>query len=198
MSDFLRIAQGIDMMPLLSAVMRQPTLWNANTTRTHHSQSAHRIIDDILLRYNRFDPTGDFVDQVCSRIEAVNQPAWSLLPQATDLVFGLMARLQGEHLGRVFISRMRPGTSIPLHTDRIPPAEAAFPDRLPPALYYERYQLPLQSRPGVMFEVNGQVMPMQVGECWWFRNDLPHTVINNSDADRISLIVDIRPFSPCH
>jgi hypothetical protein len=195
MRYFQKIAD-IDPMPLLHAVMRQPNLWNSDKTRTWHPQSAHRVVDDILLRYNDFHEGDDFVEKVCAEISCINHPAFALLPQAQAIVFGLMARVNGEHLGRVFISRMAPGISIPLHTDRIPPAEEAFPDRVPPAIYYSRYQIALKAQPGIVFRVGDEQMYMAAGECWWFDNCIPHEVINNSADDRISLVVDIRPFAP--
>lgn len=193
MRHFQKIAD-IDPLPLLHAVMRKPELWNQNTVRTWHPQSAHRVIDDIVLRYNEFADGDDFLDKVCSRIECVNYPAFAALPQAHPIVFGLMARVAGEHLGRVFISRMAPGVSIPLHSDRIHAAEAAYPDRMPPALYYERYQIALSSAPGVLFRADDEEVHMSAGEVWWFNNCVEHEVVNNSGVDRISLVVDIRPF----
>ncbi|HEY2417587.1 MAG TPA: hypothetical protein VGH84_06680, partial [Steroidobacteraceae bacterium] len=73
MRHFQQIAAGIDPLPLLHALTLQPDLWNANRTRTWHPQSAHRVIDDILLRYNDFDAErgDDFVERVCSDIAAV-------------------------------------------------------------------------------------------------------------------------------
>lgn len=195
MRHFEKIAT-IDPMPLLHGVMRNPGLWNSNKTRTSHPQSAHRVVDDILLRYNDFREGDDFVEKVCSDLACINMPAFSLLPQAQSIVFGLMARVNGEHLGRVFISRMAPGVSIPPHTDRIPPAEIAFPDRMPPAVYYKRYQVALKAAPGVVFRAMDEQVFMAPGEVWWFDNCVEHEVINNSADDRISMVIDIRPFTP--
>ena len=186
----------IDPLPLLHAVTRQKHLWNADKTRTWHPQSAHRVVDDILLRYNDFGDGDDFVEKVCSRIDCANKPAFAALPEAAAIIFPLMGRLNGEHLGRVFISRMAPGISIPPHTDRIPPAEEAFPDRVPPAVYYERYQIALKAQPGVVFRAGDESVFMAPGDVWWFDNCVEHEVVNNSNDDRISLVVDIRPFSP--
>jgi hypothetical protein len=199
MRHFQQIAAGIDPLPLLHALTLQPDLWNANRTRTWHPQSAHRVIDDILLRYNDFDAErgDDFVERVCSDIAAVNMPAFAALPQAVPIVFGLMARVMGEHLGRVFISRMAPGVCIPPHTDRIAPAEEAFPDKVPPAVYYQRYQCSLQTQPGVVFRVENEEVFMETGTIWWFNNRVEHEVKNFSGNDRISLVIDIRPFQPC-
>ena len=146
--NFLRLHEGLDVVPLLIDLARQPDLWNAYRVRTFHEQSAHRLIDDVILRYNRFDDGDDFVDKVCSRIEVENYPPFARLLPARLICMFLMQRVGGEHLGRVFISRMAPGTAIPPHTDRIAPAEEAFPDRIPPAIYYDHYYVCLQSAPG--------------------------------------------------
>jgi len=192
MRNFLKIAENIDVLPVLHEIAAQPELWNQYTVRTFHQQSAHRDLDDIVLRYNPFDPrTDDFVEAVCSRIDVVNYPAMARLPLARQLVMNLMARVQGEHLGRVFISRIRPGGGIPLHSDRIPPAEEAFPDRIPPAVYYDRYHLVLQDAPGTVFQCGGEQLYMPPGTAWWFNNQLDHLVVNNSAEDRIHLVVDI-------
>lgn len=195
MRYFQKIAD-VDPMPLLHALARNPTLWNGNRTRTMHPQSAHRVVDDILLRYNRYEEGDDFVKVVCADLTAINMPAFAHLSQAQSIVFSLMARVYGEHLGRVFISRMAPGVSIPPHTDRIPPAEEAFPDRVPPAVYYSRYQIALQAQPGIIFRAGDESVYMAPGEVWWFDNCVEHEVINNSADDRISMVIDIRPFSP--
>jgi hypothetical protein len=195
MRHFQKIAT-IDPLPLLHAITRQPEMWNADRVRTWHPQSAHRVVDDILLRYNEFGQGDDFLGRVCSEIACVNYPAFAKFPEALPTVFGLMTRVNGEHLGRVFISRMAPGVCIPPHSDRIPPAEAAFPGKVPPAVYYERYQIALKAQPGIVFRAEDESVFMAAGEIWWFDNCVEHEVINNSDDDRISMVVDIRPFRP--
>lgn len=196
MRNFQLLAIGLDINPLLGAIQRKGGLWNAYGVRTWHPESVHRVIDDIVLRYNSFDgraaPVGDdFVEAVCSRLEVVDYPPWQELPEAHALLFALMHRVSGQHLGRVFISRMAPGTAIPLHSDRIAPAEAAFPMRLPPAIYYDRYHVVLSAAPGVSFRCGEEQVSMKTGECWWFNNQELHEVVNNSAEDRIHLIADI-------
>jgi len=192
MRNFQLLAQGIDIGPLLAAVQRRYELWNAYSVRTWHPQSVHRVVDDIVLRYNTFDAEhDDFVEAVCSRIEVVNYPPWNELPEAQELIKSLIFRVSGLHLGRVFISRMAPGVVIPPHTDRIAPAEEQFPMRMPPALYYNRYHVLLASAPGCVFVCDGEQVSMKPGEVWFFRNELLHEVVNNSAEDRISLVVDI-------
>jgi Aspartyl/Asparaginyl beta-hydroxylase len=198
MRYFQQIAAGVDPLPLLHALALQPHLWNSNKTRTWHPQSAHRVVDDVLLRYNDFDADrgDDFVERVCSEIHCINLPAFAALPQAVPIVFGLMARVSGEHLGRVFISRMAPGICIPPHSDRIAPAEEAFPDKIPPAVYFARYQVALKASPGVIFRAGDEEVFMEPGTIWHFDNTVTHEVLNHSRDDRISLVIDIRPFRP--
>ena len=109
------------------------------------------------------------------------------------IIFGLMARVQGVHLGRVFISRLPSGASIPPHSDRDPATERDFPDRKVPAVYYERYQLTLYSLRDVMFLAGNEQVHMEPGTIWWFDNQATHTVQNRSDDDRIAMTIDIHP-----
>lgn len=192
MQNFLKIAAGLDPWPLLHSLQTQPELWNQYKVRAAHKQSVHKDIDDIILRYNRFEPGDDFVDQVCASVEVADYPAWGKLPPAQVFVYGMLQKVMGLHLGRVMITRLRPGEEIPVHSDRIAPAEASFPDRVPPALYYERYHIVLQSGPGCQFVCGDESVYMAPGEAWWFNNQQPHAVTNNSAEDRIHLICDIR------
>jgi hypothetical protein len=192
MRNFLKIAEGIEVNSLLHVLACNEKLWNQYTVRTAHPRSAHRVVDDILLRYSPFNTGDDFIEKVCSEIHVVTYPAWYKLPHFHPIIFGLLAKVYGVHLGRVMISRMAPGVEIPEHSDRITEAETLFPTKIPPAVYYQRYQLALQSEPGTVFSCGDESVHMKPGEIWWFNNNLPHSVQNGSGNDRISLICDIR------
>lgn len=191
MRNFLCVAKGIDVGPLLHSLMIQPELWNAHDTRTVHPMSVHRGVDDILLRYNQFWEGEDYVEKVCTELQMVNYPAWSALPLAQPFIWSLMTRVNGYHLGRVMISRLMPGHFIPTHSDRIDIVEEDYPDKIPPAVYYERYHIPLQSDPGVIFHCEDEEVFMEPGSVWWFNNQKLHSVHNNSGRERLELIIDI-------
>lgn len=180
MRNFLLLAQGVDVMPLLLAIQRQPELWDQNTLRTKHPDSPHTQVSDIWLRFNELPPEGE-ESRVVDDCETVWYPAIHALPQARSLIFQLMTRVEGERLGRCMITRLAPGKCITPHPDRGAPAE-----------YYDRYHIVLQSRPGSIFRCGGETVHMKAGEAWWFDNSVEHEVINNSDDDRIHLIVDIK------
>jgi len=121
LKNFHLLGQGVDVAPLLNAVLRQPDLWNQNTLRTTHPQTPHKQVDDIWLRFNRLPEAGQ-EHQVIDDHESINYPAFARLPQARPLVFGLMARVDGERLGRVLITRMTPGGVL----RQIPPRARQF------------------------------------------------------------------------
>lgn len=179
MKNFSLIAHGVDVVPLRSAVFMRPHLWNQNTLRTKHPGTAHSQVDDIWLRFNEIAEGEEF--KVVDDKEAINYPAWWELPQARDLIFGLMARVGGERLGRCMITRLAPGKKIDAHRDMGAPAE-----------YYERFHIVLQAGPGCLFRAGDDVVQMQTGDIWWFDNQQEHEVVNNSVVDRIHVIVDIR------
>lgn len=178
MRNFQCLATGLNVGPLLHQVVLHPELWNRNTVRTAHPGSPHKSVDDILLR---FQPIAKDVARVIDDCECKFYPAWNVLTEAHALLFDLARAVRAERIGRVLISRLPAGGVIEPHEDG-----GAV------ATYYTRYQLPLQSEPGCVFECAGEAVQMRAGEAWWFANKLTHAVVNNSATDRISLIVDLR------
>lgn len=56
-----------------------------------------------------------------------------------------------------------------------------------------RLHLPLLSPPDVDFWLDGQIIPMMAGECWFLDLARPHRVANRSDRSRVHLVLDCRP-----
>lgn len=178
MRSFQKIFEGFDVVPLLNALACREHLWNANALRTSFPGSPHAQTDDIWLFFNNVpEDEGEVVNDILTR----PYPAWKELPEVRPLVFGLMHRIGGVQLGRVMITRLPPGKTIPEHADSGAPAD-----------YYERYQFALRANPGCVFHCGGEIVQFNMGECWWIDNRRPHCVINNSNDDRLALIVDVR------
>lgn len=177
MNNFQCLAANVDVIPLYNALMRDPGLWNQHTLRTTHPGTAHAEVDDIWLRFNEVEDVQAVIDDK----ECVNFPAFWTLPQARPLIFNLMARVEGERLGRVLITRLRPGGKITPHVDGGAPAE-----------YYDRFHYVLNAAPGCLFRAGDETIHMPTGTLWWFDNTQEHEVINNSCDDRVHLIIDIR------
>lgn len=180
MKNFLRIAEGLRVMPLLLAIQRRPWLWDENTLRTTHELTPHKQVHDIWLRFQdmaKLKTEGEVVDEH----ESIDYPAYASLPEARSLVMPLMTEVSGERLGRVLVTKLEPGKRIEPHVDG--GSHAA---------YYGRFHIVLQSAPGSLFRCGDEQVHMATGEVWWFDNSVEHEVINNSSVDRIHMIVDIR------
>lgn len=183
MRNFLKIAEGIDFMPILHAVQRHPELWNEEKLRTTHPGTPHSEVDDILLRFNDLEPYRKNADaaSILDEHESIFYPAWHKLPQVRPIIFDLMRRVEGIRLGRVLITRLAPGKAITPHVDGGSHAE-----------YFDRYHVILQNNPGSMFRAGNEQVCMRPGEVWWFDNAQEHEVINNSIDDRLTMIIDVR------
>lgn len=53
-----------------------------------------------------------------------------------------------------------------------------------------RIHIPIQTNADVIFRLNGELLPMQPGECWYADFNLPHYVSNQGENDRIHLVID--------
>ena len=181
MDNFLLVADGLDVLPLLYAVSNQPHLWNQDTIRTTHPGSVHAAVSDILLYFQPIETVFVQGTTVTDTVHAcVPRPAWWALPEARPLIFGLMARVQATRLGRVMITKLPPGQVIPPHTDS--PVQTA---------YWRRHQITLCSPPECQFVIEDEVMALPPGSCYWMNNGAEHQVVNDGGSERIALIVDI-------
>lgn len=178
MRHFLKIAEGVDVMPVLHAIHSKPELWDENTIRITHPLSPHKECHDIWVFFNEVP---DDLTKIVDDTKVISYRAWKELPQLRPIVFDLMRRVEGSELGRVIITKLEPGKSIPAHVDQGAPAE-----------YYTRYQVVVQSKPGAIFQIEDEKVNFRSGEVWKIDNQSLHSVVNNSDDDRIVIIVDIR------
>lgn len=88
---------------------------------------------------------------------------------------------EGEIL-RIEIVKMSSNSSVPLHIDYGVSLEM-----------HDRTHIPLQTSEGCVFTVGGESKHLKVGEIWEINNAREeHGVVNNSDVDRIHMIVDYK------
>jgi len=186
MRNFLLLAQGVDVTPLLLAIRRRPDLWKEDTYLRDYPQGPFKQIESIMLRFpvkSVHETEAELQNHLSTydQHENVDYPAYKLLTEARPIVMSLMSRVGGERLGRVMINKIAPGGVIFPHVDTKSHTD-----------YYSRFHVVLQSQPGVYFRAGEETTYMAPGEVWWFDNAQEHEVINNSAGDRIHMIVDIR------
>lgn len=180
MKNFLRLAQGINMTPLMVQIQRQPELWKADTYLRDYPQGPFNDVETIFLRFPPSSVT-ELERSTKDQHECVWMDGSLHLPAARSLIFNLMTTVEGERLGRVMMNKIRPGGRIFPHADT--PIHAD---------YWDRFHYVVQSSPGVNFRCGEEQVQMATGEVWWFQNANEHEVLNNSAGDRIHLICDIR------
>jgi hypothetical protein len=179
LKNFYRLCEGLDTVAIVHALQTRPDLWNTNDLRRVYPGTPHAECDDIWLR---FQSDTLRAEDIVDAHESQNYPALNQIQGVRSIVFGLMRQVEGERLGRVLITRLRPGKRIHPHVDGGEHAR-----------YYKRYQIALKSLPGVVFRAGDEQVFMKTGDIWWFDNSQEHEVLNNSADDRLALIVDIRP-----
>lgn len=100
-------------------------------------------------------------------------------------LFEIINKLEDHVVGksaRVLLIKLEAGKDVTEHVDN--------GDYLSTV---RRYHIPLITNDKVFYTVNSETISMKKGECWEINNLKPHSVINNSNEDRIHLLIDILP-----
>jgi hypothetical protein len=168
------LSGGVNVAPMLWSLQEHPELWDQNASRTEDRDSPHHGLHDIWTRYAAPDVDGG------QPHESVWYPCADMLP-VRELVYPLMAALGGDQLGGVLITKIPPGKTCKPHTD---PGWHAR--------YYQKFALQIQSHPKQGFHFDGESLVSKPGDLYWFDNRFTHWVDNDSDQDRVTLIVCIR------
>jgi hypothetical protein len=99
----------------------------------------------------------------------------------------IFAKIEKEYNGKVVraeIIKMLKNTKIRKHVDK---GEMLSVSR--------RCHIPIITNPNVFFTVFNNTVNMEEGYCYEINNCLPHAVENNSNLDRVHIIIDILPNS---
>lgn len=140
----------------------------------------HEQMDDIWLRYGdirEMIESGDY-----SKIAHEHDSIWLKdLPECKKLCFKVMSLVDGERLGGVLITRLPPNGEILPHNDSGWHAD-----------YYDKYYVPIENEAGSILGFDeGDIHP-NIGDVWAFDNSYTHWVDNNTDHDRIAMIICIK------
>lgn len=183
MKKIRRIAQGADVRAIHAQLEANAPLWDQHPLRTAgYESSPHQQLSDIWVRYNaignldRENPAAFNESH-----ESVWYPAWEQLTALHPLVFNTMHFVRGTRLGGVLI------TKIPAHGLCAPHVDTGWH-----ATYYEKFALSIDAAPGQVFKFDDDELVTQRGDLFTFDNSFKHWVTNESEEDRITLIMCIR------
>lgn len=172
--------RAFDVEPLYAQLEANPHVWNAITLRTAPKGSPHREVSDIWVRYNP-------IDNYRGDIRAFNEehtPEWypvaRELTEAQTLAESLAMRMDSD-IGAVLITKIRAGGQVYPHIDQGWHART-----------FEKYAIQVRGNAAQAFHFQDEVLSAEAGDLWWFDNSAPHWVTNDSDIDRITLIICLR------
>jgi hypothetical protein len=80
----------------------------------------------------------------------------------------------------VRLLRLGPGAAVREHKDYAPGYEGGE----------VRLHVPIHTGPGAEFRLNGTLVPMAPGQCWYVDVNAPHSVANHGAGHRVHLVID--------
>ena len=178
----------VDVTELRNSLLAHPELFDAHPERRVAYGSPHNGMSDIWVRYNAPERKGAAFND-----EHVPQwyPCIKDIPAVLDVVYDVFSNVGGEVLGGVLITKLPAGGKIASHVDSGWHAE-----------YYDKFYVPIQNGKGSVFVFECGDIEATEGDVYQFDNSVPHWVNNDSDQDRISMIVCVRTFErsirECH
>ena len=105
--------------------------------------------------------------------------------QLIELLEPIISNLEEIHngiRGMVLLIKLKAKENISIHFDS--------GDYL---MLSRRNHIPIITSSNVFFGVGNEKISMEAGECWEINNSRPHFVENNSNIDRVHLLIDIMP-----
>lgn len=184
MSHFTRIADGLDVAPLLAEIDANPGLWNDRPER-RVGTSPHRETSDIWVRY--------------ASEEAMREPGFSRRPHQSILyprwrsshgLASLIAQVliegfaeQEMQLGGILITRIPPDCQVYPHHDR---------GTWHAEHYTTKVWIVLRGNDRCVNMVEDEAMVWKPGEAWSHDNLLVHSVRNDGETERVVLILCFR------
>lgn len=179
----LCVTKSLDVLPLQKELLENLDEFDKYDYRRTFPNSPHAQMNDIWVRYNDvrpFEEKGSLVGFEAEH-DSIWYPVLDKIPSVKKIVFDLMRIVDGERLGGILITKLPAGGHIARHTD------AGWH-----AQYYDKFYVPILNHKGSVFGFDDGIIEPELGEAWWFDNSNPHWVDNNSDSDRIAMIVCIR------
>lgn len=168
----------LDVSPLAADLVAHPEVWNEYRWRTQHPQSPHREVDDIWVRFNAIENLGPHFNDPH---EAVWYPVVEKIPSVKALSADVLRIVGGKILGGILITRVPAGKQVYPHVD--------FGWH---ALSHDKFAVQIAGNTDQAFCFHDERLSALPGELYQFNNQVPHWVVNDSEEDRVTLIVCVR------
>jgi len=170
-----------DVSAALEQLADNPDAWNQHTMRTEAYGTPHGGVSDIWVRYNDWANFNGDQEAFNGPHQSVWYPVAWKLPAVRNLVFDVMRVVEGEHLGGVLITKIPPGGRVEPHIDQGWHAG-----------YYAKFAVQLMGNEKQAFCFDDATLSAMPGDLYAFDNSRRHWVTNDSDSDRMTLIICIK------
>ena len=182
MRNFTLIHGGLDVTPILKE-LDVVTEWGLYSERKERDGTAHGAISaDLWIRYFARETLNEPADYNRPG-QCVFYPVWDRLPSIHRLVWALMAQQKAVELGGILATRLPPGGRIERHSDA-PSWHARHFNR--------KCYVVLEANARCIVECDGDEQVFRVGEIFEFDNTRPHSMTNDGNDTRTTLIICLR------
>lgn len=175
-SNFVRIAEGLDVEPLLKLLDDKPELWKEIETRQKFTGSPHKDTESIYVR----GPLKMSAYYVLWDTGSYDYPCMEYLKDAlVPLMRPVLEQLGVKDMGRLLIVNLKPSGHITKHSD-----QGTYAD------HYQRFHLVLKTNQWCSQTCGDEEQKFEEGEVWWFNHKKLHTAHNVGMTDRVHIIFD--------
>lgn len=175
--NILALPYRFNIEPLRAELAEHPEAWDQYRWRTEHPRSPHRECSDIWCRYNALENLGPHFND---EHESVWYPVSEKLPSARAIAETISA-IRMQPLAGVLLTKIPSRKQVYPHVDRGWHAETT--DKIGVLIEGNRLQ---------HFCFEDAAHGCDEGDCFWFTNQAPHWVFNDTPEDRVTLIVCLR------
>jgi len=157
--------------------------YNRFDTRNKDSKGTYfSTSTTIHLRKHNVVSENATIETYNNTVECIDTVFRSRFPEIEKLVNYVYSQVNGQRLGRIMIINLRPGGEVADHID--------------PGLYFQthrRFHVPLITNTEVIFKgkLGSEPIHMPTSYLCQLNNRNTHSVKNNSEQDRIHLLIDI-------
>lgn len=165
----------------MAQIDEHPDAWNRHRHRTELYGTPHNGVSDIWVRYNAWSNYDGDWSAFNGPHVSVWYPVIAQLPAVWSLVRKVKRFVGASDLGGVLITRIPPGGRVAPHVDGGWHAG-----------HYAKYAVQLMGNRDQAFCFEDAELRPEPGDLYTFDNSRTHWVTNDSDEDRMTLIVCLR------
>jgi hypothetical protein len=173
MVRYAKLSLPFDLKAVQSEMHAATNAWQPHINKYHYSGSWTVL----ALR----SPGGDHTNTIPELMGKHNEYLDNIYMEDFPSVKKLLSTIECPLMSARFLN-LQAGAIIKEHKD----SDLAFEKG------EARLHFPVFTNPEVEFYCEGERIFLQEGECWYLNANLPHNVSNNSEQDRIHLVVDCK------